>query len=72
MSAILPRTAAELRRRDEEDTAAVLAVLAALSATPEPEPAAASSIWSDPAYRLGRPLPGGSSWWASAHRRGRS
>jgi hypothetical protein len=54
--------------RDDEDAAAVLAVLFAIMAAPEtapPEPRA-RSIWGDPAHRIGTPPhPSATVWWAS-------
>ena len=54
--------------RDDEDAAAVLAVLFAITAAPgtashEPR---ARSIWGDPAHRVGSPpRPSATAWWAS-------
>ena len=54
--------------RDDEDAAAVLAVLFAITAAPETasqEPRA-RSIWGDPAHRIGTPPhPSATVWWAS-------
>lgn len=53
--------------RDEEDAAAVIAILTALAAAggaPEPDPAD-RSVWGDPAHRLGLAPPSRVAWWAS-------
>ncbi|QNK80603.1 acyl-CoA carboxylase subunit epsilon [Nakamurella sp. PAMC28650] len=53
------------RRRDEEDAAVVLAMLAGLSAPPAPV-SAPSTFWGSPAFALG-PVgsQGRDAWWAS-------
>ena len=53
--------------RDDEDAAAVLAVLVAIASTSEapPEPHA-PSIWGTPAHRIGATIhPSATAWWAS-------
>lgn len=55
------------RKRDEEDAAAVIAILTALAAAggdPEPEPAT-RSVWGDPEHRLGLAPASPVGWWAS-------
>jgi hypothetical protein len=61
------RTVTDLsRRRADEDAAALVAVLAVLTApaddTAEHRP---PTVWADPAHRLRVGRPGGSAWWAS-------
>ena len=53
-------------RVDDEDAAAVIAVLTALAASTDTESeAAARSVWADPAHRLGLRPASASGWWAS-------
>ncbi|WP_029138187.1 acyl-CoA carboxylase subunit epsilon [Nakamurella lactea] len=57
------------RRRDDEDAAAVVAVLTLLSGS-GPEPAEQPrDLWGSPAHRLGLPELGPHAWWASGVRR---
>ncbi|HEY5882562.1 MAG TPA: acyl-CoA carboxylase epsilon subunit [Nakamurella sp.] len=52
---------------DDEDAAAVIAILTALaaaSAADEPDPPT-RSVWADPAHRLGLRPASASGWWAS-------
>jgi len=54
--------------REDEEAAAVLAVVAALAGASAPavRPAAPSSIWADPVHLLAdRPEPSATGWWAS-------
>jgi hypothetical protein len=54
--------------RDDEDAAAVLAVLVAIIGATDPtsNAPAAQSIWGDPAHRIGiAPAPSATAWWAS-------
>jgi hypothetical protein len=54
--------------RDNQDAAAVLAVLLAIagSSVTQREIPHAPSIWGDPAYRISRqPGPAAAAWWAS-------
>ncbi|MDQ2844761.1 MAG: hypothetical protein M3Y77_00040 [Actinomycetota bacterium] len=55
--------------RDDEDAAAVIAVLSAValqaSGTVEPVAAQHRSPWADPAHLLAAQQPGPRSWWAS-------
>ena len=54
--------------RDDEDVAAVLAVLFAITVAPEtgPQDPPARSIWGDPGHRIGNPPhPSATAWWAS-------
>ncbi|MDQ6657802.1 MAG: acyl-CoA carboxylase subunit epsilon [Actinomycetota bacterium] len=56
--------------RDDEDVAAVIAVLAAIaSGTAEPVAAQGRSPWAAPTHRLAAPQPGPRSWWASGQPR---
>ncbi|WP_420122599.1 acyl-CoA carboxylase epsilon subunit [Nakamurella sp.] len=57
----------DLRRRDEQDAATVIAILTALAAAggePEPDPAD-RSVWGDPAHRLRLAPASPVAWWAS-------
>ncbi|AZI58550.1 hypothetical protein EH165_10830 [Nakamurella antarctica] len=60
------RAVGSTRDRDDEDAAAVIAVIAALatgnSKTSESAP---RSAWGSPAHRLGVVAPGQHAWWMS-------
>jgi len=57
-------------RRDEEDAAAVVAVVTALAAQSRPTAATPPrSFWGDPAHRLGITRPGVAGWWISGQPR---
>jgi galactitol-specific phosphotransferase system IIB component len=56
-----------ISRRDDEDAAAVIAILTALAASSEPDEAepAPRSVWADPVHRLGLASASANGWWAS-------
>ena len=54
-------------RRDAEDAAAVVTVLALLAQSADSEPADDEpiSLWGDPAHHMRQPSAAGNDWWAS-------
>ena len=54
-------------RRDEEDAAAVVTVLALLAQSADPETVddRPVSLWGDPAHQLRQPSAASDDWWAS-------
>ncbi|RIJ76852.1 hypothetical protein D1871_10050 [Nakamurella silvestris] len=59
-----------MQARDDEDTAVVIAVIAALAdQAPAVKPAAPRAFWGNPAHQLGISRPGLHGWWIAGQPR---